>query len=222
MKDSVKLIIHINAYGLESQEIDFIYLEDSIEKIDNLTLKYLNDELFFLKNKESILLKIKMAKNKYGFSISPVDIELGAQKIYILKGNRKIRTLFQEITFRNQIVALEDLIKNNLKIGGLRNLIKCDQYFMSKDEYVSLFANCNKRIIYSLTFDLITNGLIEELYDYFKIQKYFSKLIRFLFIKEQDFSIILEKFLNINNISNYRENNHIIKYEKILLPYKDD
>lgn len=83
MKETVKLILEIETFGLECSTIPFVYIQDTQMAIDNLTLRYQTENDFFNKNKNKILMKLIGEKNIYSISINPIDISL--KKIYISK-----------------------------------------------------------------------------------------------------------------------------------------
>ena len=187
-----KLVVYLKLLGLIRKKIEYIYKIDTLEAIDKLTYPYKNAEEFFRKRKKDILRGLILEKRKYDIEINPEDIELEYNQIYTLKKDKKIRTLFQEITYKENIIKLEDLIKQRMLNGSLKQLYVCDKIAEKNEKsYESIFKNYNiKMLEKSFTIEDIKKILL-----YLKRDYRFYLIIRFLLLKENN-EKNKEEFLN--------------------------
>ena len=93
MYELTELIIELEVYGAENKTIRIPFRIYSQQLIDFETLKYISAEDYFEKNKEEIKEKIEKSKEKFGLIMNPIGMDL--KRIYIKKGLREYKALFQ-------------------------------------------------------------------------------------------------------------------------------
>lgn len=184
--NSQQVFLHIDIllFGLESKRIDFEYKKDQLSAIDKLTYFYRNEEEFFESKKEELMNKIKAQSALYNLQIQPVNIELGSNKIYIQKGEKKIHPMFQELQVKNQTLKLEDIIKKRMINGSLNNLFKCDKNMQAISEYQSIFEGCSEIVLDKLELNLCDKEDIDYLFAFFKSKNRAYSIFRLLLLKE--------------------------------------
>lgn len=222
-----KLIIDLELIGfVNNNKINYSYEKLPLKNMDLLTYKYINSRDFFEKNKKYILRKLIYEKEKYGLEIAPIDIDLGSEGVYILKKEKKIRALFQEISFKGQILKLEDVVKNRMMKGNLNILYKCDKLASHNENYQSIFMDIDPSIKERL--DFVLSGLtnfdteeIEAIWQFLKKDERIPSIIRFLLTKEsvEDmFKLFQNTILKIVVKNQSDEENNLKRYRS---PYKD-
>ena len=222
----VNLVINLELYGFENTTIHFVYKIDYLEYIDRLTLMYLNEEQFFQKNKKEILRKLCEQKKYYQLELNPIDIEMCEEKIYIIKENKKIRALFQEISYKNNRIPLENIIINIMLGHSLTELYESDLQMQLDYEYLSLFKNLPKSIMNKLKLSSIFPEYklkiedIEFIWTELKKDNRIYIIIRLLLANENK-SQIMDAIKNnqIKSSSSSISHKKVIKYR---FPYKDD
>lgn len=220
---NVTLCISLSLYGLEPQTIEFKYLTSTLERVDKMTYAYLNKEDFFNNKKSEILKRLRLEEKNYNIHIQPTDIELNGE-IYVLKEEKQIHPLFQEITRKSQIIRLEDLIKKRMLEGNLISLYICDKKRQANDEYESIFVGCPEVLLIKLEMNSLKVKDIENIWDFLKTKKRIYSIMRLLLLKAPMF-IIEEKFNT--DIPLLEECYHVKssddqKLEKYRYPYKND
>ncbi|MCI8467267.1 MAG: hypothetical protein HFI08_03675 [Bacilli bacterium] len=227
MKETVKLILEIETFGLECSTIPFVYIQDTQMAIDNLTLRYQTENDFFNKNKNKILMKLIGEKNIYSISINPIDISL--KKIYISKTNKNLKALFQTNNFYDEchhshcMIPLEALVKNNLRNGIAFTLYQMDKEALQtsalslEQKYTSLFANCQKEILEQLELGMIDSHGIETLWLTLKKDPNLFSIIRYLLTKENQ----RQNLQKIIDLKWENKNQKELNRGRNKLPYKD-
>lgn len=131
-----ELVVSVYVYSFFNKTVEFVFLKDTLDKIDTLTSRYKNKEQFFSDNKRYIASRITSDfEQENGFS--PTSMELGEGGIYIKKGERKISPLFSKIGNYD----LEDVVASYMSKGNLLTFYNCDKRRMDDDyTYESFFA----------------------------------------------------------------------------------
>lgn len=224
IEQNIALCIDLILYGLEQKEIEFKYTIASIEHIDKITYSYKNEGEFFERKKSEIIKRILANSATYDIKIRPIDIEMGENKIYIRKEDRKIHPLFQEIKMKEANVKLEDLIKKRMFDGNLYQLYLCDKKRKSDSSFESIFEGCATNLLERIELDLCSSEDIEYIWDFFKTKHRLYSIMRLLLLKAP-LSVMEEKFvLEIPLVekmySSSREEGP--RLERYRYPYNDD
>lgn len=152
-KEMCELVVSVFVYSFFNKTVEFVFLKDTLDKIDTLTSRYKNKEQFFSDNKRYIASRITSDfEQENGFS--PTSMELGEGGIYIKKGERKISPLFDKIGQYD----IEDVVASFLSKGNLLPFYKCDKRRMDDDyTYESFFAEFDEDSKERLDKDIVTS-----------------------------------------------------------------
>lgn len=220
---SVTLYIDLMLYGLESKQILFAYKIDQLNEIDKLTYNYTDEKAFFEYKRAEVMKKIKLQATYYNINILPLDIELGTNKIYIQKGKKKIRPLFQNIQFKNQSVSLDDLLKKKLMQGKIVDLYHCDKKRQSYSEYQSIFEECPFITLEKLEWNIYDNKDIEYILEFLKTKDRVYSIFRWILSNSSGIELE-ESFMNDIPLTENKRNvkTEERKREKYRYPYNDN
>jgi hypothetical protein len=217
-----ELIIPIKIYSFQITYINYTYQIDIIKNIDKETIKYNSEQDFFNAHKEKILKDIENKKDKYGISMSVVDIELGENGIYILKQNKIIRALFKNIKTINGTVALEDIVKYKMRNNNLEILYDLDKMYRCNDNYESIFLGCNNEMLEYLEEGFVI-PVVDRTWLFLNTKKRFGEIVRFLLLDKtkEEMTILFPKIISpFEKPKPNLENEEITRNYR--LPYKDD
>jgi hypothetical protein len=217
-----QLIIPVKIYSFQITYINYTYRIDIIKNIDKETIKYNSEQDFFNTHKEKILKDIENKKDKYGISMSVVDIELGENGIYILKQNKIIRSLFKNIKTVNGTIALEDIVKYKMRNNNLEILYDIDKMYRCNDNYESIFRGCNNEILEYLEEGFVIPA-VDRTWTFLNTKNRFCEIIRFLLLDKtkEEMTILFPKIISpFENPKINLENEEITRNYR--LPYKDD
>lgn len=237
-----RLMVDLKTYGFENEPIIHEVMKDSIERIDSYTYKYKNQEVWFENIKVKILTEIKR-KRIQSAQFLPNDIEL--LKVYILKEEIKDmrvsvqqkydflnisvwekskietekRPLFKEIQVREQVVLLEDVVKNRMFYGNLVLFYHITCELGDSDYFFQLVPfNLQKKILNSLD-----ENTVHQIYAYLSRHERFMALIRLLLLYPASFEKMKAEYLRIfgnDKEKSYEETDYSL--ERIRMPYKED
>ncbi len=188
------LIMHLKLHGLdEKKSIEYEYISAPLTNLDKFTLSYLSAHEFFKQEKEKVLNELSKEKvmEKYDIKIAPVDIEM--EKVFIKTDEKNLWALFQNILYKEEMINLENLIKQMMLNGTLYNVYLCDKIRQQNPEYESIFNGCDEPWLFAIEVALDNESIIEKVWNSLKKQKRFYSIIRFLLVLEP-LSTMEEKF----------------------------
>jgi hypothetical protein len=221
MSDNPKLIINIKTYGFNEQTIDYVYCCEELKNIDSMTYKYINQETFFLKNKEDILKRIQAEKSNYGIFFDVVDIDLGDSGVYVYKDNHKIQALFLNIKTRDGYTPLEEIAKHKMRNGSLELLYDLDKKASKNSDYESIFDGCDIRVLEYLEKGFVA-PIIDRSWNFLQKKNRFYEILRFLLITNPSMEIASRIFLTIPPSEKMKEVEEKSYTRNYRAPYKDD
>ncbi len=231
-----RLMVEIKTFGFENETIPHEVMSGTLENVDSYTYRFQNEKAWFAFEKEKILANIKRKRIQSGKFI-PNDIEF--LRVYILKkvikitnvpndcGNEailkdkqkevEIRPLFKEIQSQNQVVLLENVIKNRMFKGNLEMFyqLTCELgddvgFFLKVPDYLQM------KMVLSL------DGLtINAIYRYLSIHERFMALARLLLLVNPTYEEMKVEYKKV--FGSIQENNvkEGLNLERIRMPYKD-
>lgn len=222
MDRNVTLYVNLVLYGLEPQNILYVFTHANLGQVDKLTYSYKNADEFFEAKKNELLNRLRKEALNKG-TIPPTDIELGSEGVYISKGERKILPLFKEIQVKGIEIKLEDLVKKNMLNGNLLTLYICDTKRQFDQEYVSIFKIYPKYLLEKIALDCCDKEDINMIFEFMKSDERFFSIIRFLLRKGTP-NELEEKFMtDIPNQKGVHQNlEKSSKLERLRYPYIDD
>lgn len=227
MNNEAKLIICLNIYGFVEQTRKLNFITDSLGSIDKLTFPFEDANDFVEKNKEKIRKKLEKESGSNEIIAYTDFIELNTETrnpLYIVKENKKIQPLFQNILFQGKQENLEALIKNRLKDKWIKSLWNLDCEARKTLEYESIFKDCDRRILAKIEADLVNEEDIQYIWKFLRMKNRFYAILRFLLL-EGDAVTLASYFLNNFPFKEYeteREYTRIKKIGEYRSPYKDD
>lgn len=215
MEDKAKLIIclKINKLNIENFKLEFTKM--TLNNIDQLTFHYQNEEEFFASYKSVIYKELKRKKSFSELEFLPEDIELNTDNrdcIYISKGKKKIRALFQNIKIKNESISIEDLVKNRfIENQMLRMLYICDGEALRNDpEYESIFKGCKNMVFARIKANFIRDIDIEYIWNFLKNKNRFFPVLRFLLV-DGDLNFLINNYIEKVPIKEFEEEEEIEK-----------
>lgn len=202
MNEITELIIEVEVYGLVNKQIKVLYKRDTQSIIDQETLRYTSELAFFEQNKEKIRNKIEKKRSEYGLILIPTEIKL--KRIYIQKGNRELKAMFQTYLIQDTChhkvcqISLEAMIKNNLFNGHAILLYQLDKEASKNENYQSLFSNCSKEVLENLELGIITIPTVEDLWETLKKTPHLNYIIRYFLSKKtpEEFKLDFQKIVS--------------------------
>lgn len=185
-----ELIISIEVYSFFNYTQDYVFMRDSLDKIDDTTMRSLDASSFFKAHEKFIYSRICSSfEEKYGFS--PTGIALGKDGIRINKPNgEQIRALFKKIDLNNCKIDLDDIIMNRMMHGNLKTLYECDKKRKDMEDYDSFFAGLDDSLLERIEIDAYDANDVVLVWNFIKSSKRKYPLMRFLLDspKDNDFS----------------------------------
>lgn len=220
---NVTLHIDIQLFGLEPKRIDFEYMRASLDNIDKKTYPYLNEESFFEEEKGNIMKRIASLSTIYDIKILPTDIELGEEKMYIQKGDKRIHPLFQEIKIKNMFIKLEDLVKNRLAKGKLLDLYQYDKKRQTSSGYEPIFEGCSVSIMERIEMNVWNLEDLEYILRFLKSKSRVYLIFRWILLNAPQ-EELEERFYNEIPLEEirYKREEKELKREIYRCPYKDN
>lgn len=241
MQKLANLVIDLNLYGLEMKNIQYTFPLNTLEEIDKKTYGYLDEEEYFQSIKDYLFRYILAEQQLYDINIMPIEIELGPEKIFILKDGRKIHPLFRTIKKKEETISMENILLNQLLNGKLRILFICDKATLGLyQDYESLFSNMPAYLKAKIEADIITITDIQKAWNILTKEERIYAIIRFLLLGNLNFEEMQKKFIEDipfsnktknpihiteNKIRSLRPNNSNNKEERIAsyrFPYSDE
>lgn len=227
MCNIVSLIIHLKIYGFVEQTREITFTSDVLSTIDKLTFPFENANDFLEKNQEIIRKKLEKESNLNEIIAYTDFIELNTKvknPLYIVKENRNIQPLFQNIIFQRKQENLESLIKNRLKNNWLKTLWTLDCEAKTTLEYESIFKDCDRKVLAKIKANLLNEEDIRSIWEFFKTKNRFYDIIRFLLL-EGDELTLTSYFLENFPFKEYETGRDFTRSRKVVeyrFPYKDD
>ncbi len=233
-----RLMVEIKTFGFENETIPHEVMSGTLENIDSYTYRFQNEKAWFDSEKEKILANIKRKRIQSGNFI-PSDIEF--LRVYILKKNIKItnvlddcanesslkrkqneveiRPLFKEIQSQNQVVLLENIIKNRMFKGNLKLFyqLTCELgddagFFLKVPDYLQM-----KMV---LALDALT---INAIYSYLSNHERFMVLVRLLLLVNPTYEEMKGEYKKVFDTLKEKSNDgSLFNLERIRVPYKDE
>lgn len=205
------LVIDINAFGLEpTKRIQYKFMTFSLSYLDSITYAYLNAESFFKEKHAKILEKLQHSYKEYGMQIAPTAIEMGPNKIYIIKSDQKeIQAIFQTINKNDSVYGLEDLVKKRMYNGNLKMLYLCDKEEQRDPDYLSIFSTIPPLLLQKLEVDIISKEDVELFWQYLKVKPEHLSLIRLFLLKGTDLEKREMYQLEIRRLAEHVKGDHL-------------
>jgi len=216
------LVINLHTIGLEEQDVEMVYRQNYINELDKETYAYQNEEEYFNQNKEDILNKLNLKRERYGIIFEILDIRLN--KIYIKIGNldKRIQSLFKMITIKGVPYKLEDILMQKIKAGNLFRMYQLDKKRVQEEEFETIFKGLSPWLLECLELKIFHFQKFSCLLDNFKTQIRYFEIIRFLLSTPEN--LTMENFKKTipayeGRKRNKEETNVMIR--KQWLPYSD-
>lgn len=233
-----RLMVEIKTFGFENETIPHEVMSGTLEIVDSYTYRFQNEKAWFDSEKEKILANIKRKRIQSGNFI-PSDIEFS--RVYILKKTIKItkvlddcvnesslkrkqneveiRPLFKEIQSQNQVVLLENIIKNRMFKGNLKLFyqLTCELgddagFFLKVPDYLQM-----KMV---LALDALT---INAIYSYLSNHERFMVLVRLLLLVNPTYEEMKGEYKKVFDTLKEKSNDgSLFNLERIRVPYKDE
>lgn len=225
MKENVKLIICLKVCSLIPKNIEFVYTRMNLNNIDEFTYPFQNEEDFFNNNKSAIFYEVRKKANFYDIDIDPTDIYLNTDvknSIFLLKRDKKVKALFQNIKCGNKEYLLEELVKSRLKNNMLRVLYIFDERGMKDTNYESIFKSCDNRVYALIKGDLIEDKVVDYIWTFFKTKNRFYAILRFILSSGDEYILwnIYTKTISLKE--NYDERAYVRSRKSKKYWYQDD
>lgn len=216
MQKLANLVIDLNLYGLEMKNIQYTFPLSTLEEIDKKTYGYLDEEEYFQSIKDYLFRHILAEQQLYDINIMPIEIELGPEKIFILKDGRKIHPLFRTIKKKEETISMENILLNQLLNGKLRILFICDKTTLGlNQDYESLFSNVPFYLKAKIEADILTINDIQNTWNILVKEERIYAVIRFLLLGNLTFEEIQKRFIEDIPFSNKTKNSIHITENKI-------
>lgn len=196
-KEIYELIISIEVYSYFNITQDYVFMRDSLSKIDEKTMSFFDASSFFRFHEKYMHGRIRGAfEEDHGFS--PTGIALGEDGIYIKKpdGN-PIRALFKNIDSKDKRIALDDIIMNRMLQGNLGTLYQCDKLRNTNGNYNSFFYGLDDSLLERIEIGAYNAEDVKFIWEWIKSSNRKYPLIRFLLNNPDNYS-----FSEMNDIFN--------------------
>lgn len=207
-KEIVTLNLVIETISFPSARVTLAFIQDTLENIDRITLKYLNKEEYFNHKKPQLLNEIK---EKTNLIISDIYLK----EIYIETNEKRISPLFEQISYKDKYIPLDDIIKYRLMQGNLEKLYKISQELNNS----KLFANIPEEILEELNNHYLTPRIINIFFENIKTSPDYYKLVRILLLNT---TLEKLKFKYQKYLDETKETKKHTLTKSIRLPYKDN
>lgn len=179
-KGIYELIVSVEVYSFFNYTQDYVFMRDSLSKIDEKTMYSLDASSFFKSYEKFIYSRIRdLFEEEHGFS--PTDIALGEGGIHVNKPDGEpIRALFKKIDVKDKQIDIEDIIMNRMMQGNLKTLYQCDKARNTSDDYDSLFAGLDENLLERIEIDAYSACDVKLIWDWIKTSNRKYPLMRFL------------------------------------------